>query len=156
MPAEGPSPRLRLIVAGALAVGTAVLVLAISLAGSGEDGPDQPAEVECVDDWNSNPQAVAFGSHLYGVHGYTDVQVMRLTRDGEPPAANQRGRCAMAFASGTPDPEPEAAAQVFDGTTWQAVSSLPNGTPERLAALQAEAVSDANATLGADGKIAAR
>jgi hypothetical protein len=156
MPAEGSSPRLRLIVAGALAVGTGALALALSLAGAGEDQPDQPAEAQCVDDWNSNPQAVAFGSHLYGGHGYTDVQVMRLGKDGEPPAANQRGRCAIAFASGTPDPEPEAAAQVFDGITWQAVSSLPRGTPERLAALQAEAVSGANATLGADGMIGPR
>jgi hypothetical protein len=143
-------------VAGALAVGTITLVLIVSLAGSDDREPAGAAEAECVRDWNADAQAVAFGSHLYGGHGYTDVQVLRLAEDGGPLAAGESGRCAIAFASGTPDPEPEAAAQVFDGRAWNAVSSLPGGTPERLATLQADAVPGANATLEADGRIATR
>ena len=156
MAAEGPPVRFRLIVAGVLAVGTIALVVILSLAGSDERDPAEAAEAECVRDWNSNAQAVAFGSHLYGGHGYTDVQVMRLAEDGGPLAANETGKCAIAFASGTPDPEPEAAAQIFDGRTWNAVSSLSRGAPERLVVLQADAVAGANARLEADGRIAAR
>lgn len=94
--------------------------------------------------------------HLYGGHGYTDVQVTRLARDGGPLPADRRGRCAIAFASRTPDPEPEVAAQLFDGDAWKAVSSLRRGSPQRLAALQAEAIAGANATLQADGRIVPR
>ena len=139
-----------------LAIGTVALVLVVTLGGSDRKDPPEVAEAECVDDWNADAQAVAFGSHLYGGHGYTDVQVTRLAGDGGPLPANRGGSCAIAFASGTPDPEPEAAAQLFDGHAWKAVSSLGRGAPARLASLQAAAVAGANATLQADGRIVPR
>jgi len=140
--------------AGALAIGLAGLVLIVLLAGQGNGGSAEAADARCLRDWNSDPDAVGFGAHLYGGHGYERVQVMRLAKDGGPLDGTERGLCVVAFAAGALDPEPEAAAQIFNGRSWNPVSALPQGTPERLGALQREAFAAANAALQVDGRLA--
>jgi hypothetical protein len=143
--------RVRLLLASALAVGLVGVVLIVLLTSDGN--AVEAADGRCLRKWNSDQDAVGFGVHLYGGHGYDQAQVTRLAEDGGPLGANERGFCVVAFAALVLDSEPEAAAQFFDGRSWVPVSSLPQGTPERLAALQIEAAADANATLQVDGRL---
>ena len=145
--------RVRLLLAGAFAIGLVGVVLIVVLASNGNGAPVEAADARCLRKWNSDQEAVGFGVHLYGGHGYDRVQVTRLAEDGGPLGANERGLCVVAFAALVLDSEPEAAAQFFDGRSWVPVSSLPQGTPERLGALQIEAAASANAALQVDGRL---
>jgi len=80
--------------------------------------------------------------------------VVRLTTTGEP-AEEPEGSCAVVFPKLTLDPEPEAAAQIFTGGSWEALSAQPGVERETLATLQSEAVDGANAALQGDGTLAA-
>jgi hypothetical protein len=151
MPAPEQPDRVRLLIAGALAVGLIGVVLIVLLASDGN--AVEAADARCLREWNSDQDAIGFGVHLYGGHGYDQVQVTRLADDGGPLGANERGFCVVAFAALALDSEPEAAAQLFDGRSWVPVSSLEQGTPERLAALQREAAAGANAALQVDGRL---
>ena len=152
MPAPEQPDRVRVLLAGGLAIGLVGVVLIVLLASDGNavEAPD----AGCLREWNSDQDAVGFGVHLYGSHGYDRVQVTRLAKDGGPLGANDRGFCVVAFAALVLDSEPEAAAQYFDGRSWVPVSALPQGTPERLGALQREAAASANAALQVDGRLA--
>jgi hypothetical protein len=155
MPASAQPDRVRLLLAGALAIGLVGVVLIVLLAGpDGNSGPTEAADARCLREWNSDRDAVGFGVHLHGGHGYERVQVTRLAEDGGPLDANERGFCVVTFAAEALDPEPDAAAQIFDGRSWNPVSALPQGTPERLAALQRDAAASANAALQVDGRLA--
>jgi hypothetical protein len=154
MPAPEQPDRVRLLLAGALAVGLFGVVLIVLLVGrDGNGSPAEAADARCLREWNSDQDARGFGVHLYGGHGYDRVQVTRLAPDGGPLGSNERGFCVVVFAAGALDPELDAAAQFFDGRSWAPVSALELGTPERLGALQREALAGANAALQADGRL---
>jgi hypothetical protein len=151
-PSEGAS-RSRLYFTGVLAAGLLAVVLIVALSAGGEDGSSAPADPECVEAWNSDPAQVALGVHQFNGHGYSRVQVTRVAEDGGPLGEDEMGPCAVVFAADALDPEPGAAAQVLRRERWGPLSELPEATPDRLAALQSEAIDAANASLEGNGKL---
>ena len=146
---------IRLAFAGGLALVMAVLIVVLLSVSGSKSTSASPPDPECLANWNNDVGAVYVGQHLATAHRYSRVEVLRLADDGGELGPGQTGRCAVAFAAPGLDPEPQAAAQIYDkGRVWRAVSSLPAGTPERRAALQREASEKANATISADGKLA--
>jgi hypothetical protein len=144
---SGGDWRLTVIAAGILLLGGVVGAVVLS---GGESGPEAAAPPPgCIERWNSDPAARAFGIHNYGSHRYTRVQMLLLDTRGRP---SERGDCGVVFAAQSLDPEPGAAAQVHVGGQWQAL--IGQGTSgERLGELQSEALANANATLGPAGTI---
>ena len=103
----------------------AVLAAAVLLAGltaiivtgsgsSSEDGAAAPAPPRCLEAWNSDPEAVAFGRHNSISHGYSDVQVGHMPKEGSASLSSDpdAGECAVVFAAEQLDPEPVAAGQI--------------------------------------------
>jgi hypothetical protein len=124
---------------------------------SAGDDSEKPAEAECIDAWNDDPLARTLGVHQSGAHGYLEVHVFRLADNGQDPAPGQGGRCAVAFAADTLDPEARSAAQLqFKGMVWRPVSDLPGVTSDRLLELQHIAAEDPNANLAPTGTIDSR
>ena len=152
-----PTSRARLaFAAGAGAILVAAVVV-IVLGGSDGDRPEPPPPpTECIEGWNADKRAVAFGNHNSVSHAYLEVQVTRLTRRGAEPESPEEGACAVIFARTSLDPEPGAAAQVQrpDGS-WTPLSEQPGVDQRALAKLQSEAVALANADLEADGTLTA-
>jgi hypothetical protein len=107
----------------------------------------------CLKAWNSDVEALNFGIHNSISHGYTDVQIGYMDERGAAslaidPAA---GECAVVFAAKQPDPEPEVVGQIHRGDHWvPLIRVLQAG---ELAALQRNAVADANATVNEYGKL---
>jgi hypothetical protein len=152
---EQGARRLRLALAAILAA-TLTGLIAVALLSAGDDS-GKPAEAECIDAWNDDPLARTLGVHQSGAHGYLEAHVLRLADDGGAPRPRQQGRCAVAFAADTLDPEARAAAQLqFKGTIWRPVSDLPGVTPERLLELQHIAAEEPNANLAPTGTIDSR
>ena len=164
------SARARLALAGGLAaVLTAVVLIVVLLGGEDEGPPSEPADRECIEEWNSDRNVVVQGVHQYSAHQYTSVQVLRIVPDGSPlpeepdegSAEEQggeilgtgKGQCTIAFASGALDTEAAAAALTNNGLRWVPVSELPAVDSGRLADLQAEALERANADLQPDGTL---
>lgn len=152
-------PRAGLVAAGALALLAAAGLLAFLLLRGGGGGEGEPAaapraEPKCLMAWNDDAQAVALGRHQRFVHGYTEVQVLRVSSQGEPVDGGAAGRCAVAFAAAALDPEPGYAVRVLDGGLWQSLETLPAATPERLLDMQNDAQEAPNATLEDDGRLA--
>jgi hypothetical protein len=135
-------------------IGAALLLLGGIVAAVVISSGDSPARAEppppgCVEKWNSDPAARAFGIHNYGAHRYTRVQMLLIDGRGRP---SERGQCGIVFAAQSLDPEPFAAAQIHVGGQW--VSLIGEGTsPERLGGLQSGALERSNATLGPAGTI---
>jgi hypothetical protein len=135
------------IAAGALLLGGVVGAVVLS---GGESGPEAAAPPPgCIERWNSDPAARAFGIHNYGAHRYTRVQMLLLDDRGRP---SERGDCGVVFAAQSLDPEPGAAAQVRVGGQWVAVVGR-GTTEEQVGVLQSQALENANATLGPAGTI---
>lgn len=159
---QARDPRGRLIFAGALALGLVVAVAVVALSSGADSADVEPADPECVSAWNADQEAVTLGVHLFGGHGYEDVQVLRLGADGQPPSPPESGNCVVVFASPTLDAELIAAAQYFTGKVWRPLSELPGpGEPpavdsQRLGELQSEAVGKSNSSIGSDGRMTAR
>ena len=133
----------------------AVLVIVIAvLNGGGDGGQSEPAYTACVDEWNGDDAAVSLGRHQSGGHGYSQVQVLRLTPDASATAEGASGECAVIFAAQALDPEASSAAQIHSEQGWRPVEGLPGGTQDRLVELQTGAVTESNAEIGDDGLIA--
>jgi hypothetical protein len=131
------------------------LIVVVLLSAADDSG--KPAEAECIEAWNDDPLARTLGVHQSSAHGYLEVHVLRLTDNGQDPAPGQAGRCAVAFAADTLDPEARAAAQLqFKGTVWRPVSDLPGVASERLLELQHTAAEEPNANLAPTGTIDSR
>ena len=145
-------PRLTVIAAAMILL---LGVVAAIILTRGESEPDVvAAPADCIESWNTDPSLRALGTHQYAAHGYAQAQVVRLTNTGEP-AEEPDGSCAVIFPKLTLDPEPEAAAQIFTGGSWEALSAQQGVARETLATLQSEAVVGANAALQGDGTLAA-
>jgi hypothetical protein len=156
-PQPAESPRARLVFAGVLAAVLLAVVAAVLVVGSsGESSPDvEPAPEECIESWNADRRAVAFGVHNSQAHSYTDVQVTYLTDEAEPADA-ETGMCAVIFGRSTLDPEPGASGQVLLASDRWLPISVRLGVDERqLTKLQVNALELANAELEDDGTIVA-
>ena len=152
--AEPASRRSRLVVAIVLGAGLVAGILIAVLAGGG-GGDAATADAACIEDWNADETMVAFGQHQFSGHGYERVQVLRVT-DAGVPIDSESGMCAVVFAARALDPEPGARAQVLLDGRWTGFESLtdPPGDDE-IAALQADAFSQVNASLTTEGRLTA-
>jgi hypothetical protein len=146
--------RVRVALAGALLLAglTALLLLACS-SGTSEEGVAAPALDRCLDAWNSDPEAIAFGRHNSVAHGYTDVQVGYMPEEGFASLSTEPdvGECAVVFAASQLDPEPEVAGQIHVAARWMPLSSLLE--PADLAKLQSAAIAEANAAVTPKGSL---
>lgn len=138
---------------GAAAVLLAGIVAIVVLAGGDESPAAAAPPPGCIEEWNGDRAAQAYGAHNFAGHGYSQAHVLLLDPTAEAAAsAEEGGRCAVVFPAGSLDPEPIAAAQTFVNGRWVPLSSA--GVEEaRLAELQADAVSAVNARLLADGTL---
>jgi hypothetical protein len=140
------------VVAALAALG---VVLVITQSGSDESAAGS-APGECVDRWNRDPGARAFGAHNFSGHGYTRAQVTRLSEVGGAPLGGEDADlCAVIFPASTPDPERIAAGEVYRRGSWVPISELPEVEVDSrtLAELQRRALSAANGALHPDGTI---
>lgn len=149
------SPRGRLVLAGVLAAALIAAVVGFAVLGGGRETSVVTADAECVESWNSDPDAVRLGRHQYFGHGYTNVEVTRLSEDGTEEVTGSAGVCAMVFPRQALDPEAPAAAQVLLQDAWTPLSALPSVTEIRLAELQSDAGVGANAEMQRSGEIVA-
>lgn len=143
-------PRAAIAVAATLAL--ALVIGGVLLLGGGS-GEAAPAPAECIEAWNEDASAVAYGVHNFGSHGYTDARVGHLTESAE--SADEDGNCAVTFPALTLDREPIAAGQLLHGPRWLPISNLPGVELPRVAELQAEAAASSNAVLSPQGKLSA-
>lgn len=83
MRAADPSPRGRI----AIAIGSALLLCAmvgivlVLSSPAGEERPALAADPGCVESWNSDPTAAAFGRHNFNFHDYEGALVTFLTEE---------------------------------------------------------------------------
>jgi hypothetical protein len=151
----------RLVFAGGLAAILAIVVAATLILGTGDEGGREFAAApnRCIDQWNSDPDAVSLGQHQFDApptgHGYLDVQVTTLSADGarEVAADDPGSICALVFAAPALDPEVGSAVQVWMNRGWHTLFGVQS--EDRIAAMQIEAQSAYNAQLGPDGTITA-
>jgi hypothetical protein len=149
-----PSSRGRLVFAAGL--GAALLlavVLVVALGGSDEEREFAAPPPGCIDSWNADETAVAFGQHQSGSHSYYEVQILTLSGDGtrEVTPSESGASCAVVFAATALDPEPVSAAQIEKNGAWIPLSRLQEF--DRLADLQLEAQSAYNAQITPEGTI---
>jgi hypothetical protein len=130
----------------------AAVVAVVALAG-GDSGPEEePLELACVEAWNDDEAALAYGRHNFNFHDYEAARVIRLSVPGAARLGGEETPCAVIFPSETLDPEPEAAGMAFVGRAWTVLSSL--GFDEiRRAELQAEAAAAPNAAIDRQGRL---
>ncbi len=155
---DGRNPRTRgrsrLLLGGGIATLLVAGLLAVLLVGGGAGEGAIAADAECVDAWNEDPEALELGRHQLGFHGYTQVQVVRVSSEGVPVAAGEAGGlCAVAFAGSQLDSEYGAAVRVLEGGYWRSLEAIAVVTPDQLAELQAQAQAQPNASLADDGRL---
>lgn len=150
---EPGGARARILIAiGAGVVLTAVIAVIAVASGGGSDGRDAvAAPQECVDAWNRDQAARAYGRHNFSFHLYEGGLVTYLNRTGEEVEAGEGGLCAVIFPSKALDPEPFAAGQVLRGKLWFPISELQGMELSRLAELQVLAAGSPNTSLDVQG-----
>jgi hypothetical protein len=141
------------LVAVLLLAGLVGVILLGDSSGSHEPGAAAAAPTRCLEAWNSDPEALAFGSHNSIDHGYSDVQIGFMPAEGSTTVSADpgSGECAAVFAANQLDPESLAAGQIHLEGRWMPLSDLLE--PGDLALLQSAAVEQANATLSPDGTL---
>lgn len=142
-----------------MALATAVLLaglIAAILVASSSDSEQSPAPQACLKAWNSYRPALAYGRHNSLAHGYTDVQVGYMPKQGGRGLGSDPddGNCAIVFAASQLDPEAFAAGEFLTKEGWVPLSGLL--APANLAALQSAALAAANATVTAEGRLIAK
>jgi hypothetical protein len=148
-----PGARFGVVLAATVLLAGLVAIVLTSSQGSSEKGPVAPAPLRCLKEWNSDPEAIAFGRHNSLSHGYSDVQVGYMPPEGaDSISSGPAGKeCAAVFAAEQLDPEPIAAGQLHDQTQWVPLSGLLETAD--LAELQDAAVDGANATVTPEGEL---
>jgi hypothetical protein len=154
-PRAPDSRRAAIYAAGVLLAGLAVVIVVVLLAGSDDGREAGAADPACIEAWNSDETAVAFGEHQFGGHGYERVEVLRVDARGAPSDAED-AMCAVVFAAGELDPEPGARAQVLLDGTWTGFESLGGVDDRAIGQLQSDAVAGTNARLTAEGSLVAQ
>jgi hypothetical protein len=93
-------------VAAAVLLGGVVAVIVLA-SGSSDESAAAAAPPHCLEAWNSDPQAIAFGRHNSIGHGYSEVQVGYMPREGSASlsADSDGDQCAVVFAANQLDPD---------------------------------------------------
>jgi len=147
-------PRLAIVLAATIVL--VAIVAVVVLSGGGSDGEASvAAPAQCIKAWNADRDAIAYGQHNYGSHGYERVQVTRLNEDAEEPAAGEEGLCVAIFGALELDTEPVAAGQIREGGVWEPISLRPGVELTRVAELQAIAAGQPNSSLTGEGRLVA-
>jgi hypothetical protein len=148
-----PDSRARIVIAIGAAVALAAGIAVIAVASGGDSGGRKPvvAPKECVDAWNRDQAARAYGRHNFSFHQYDGALVTYLTQTGEEVGRGEGGLCAVIFPSKALDPEPFAAGQVLRKKLWLPISELEGMELARLAELQVLAAGSPNTSLDVQG-----
>src|SRR5688572_4125324 len=107
MEAEPAEARTRILIAAGAAVALAAIIAVVALA-SGGDSEERAAEAppaRCVEDWNSDQAARAYGRHNFSFHLYEGALVTFLSETGQEVGEGEGGLCAVIFPSQALDPE---------------------------------------------------
>lgn len=154
----------------AFAVGAALVLAALVgvVVATGSSG-DNEVTNECIMAWNEDPIASASpdigGVHAYEAppigHGYREALATRVDADGnvlettggEAPMDEPDARCAVVFAAPELDFEPGFGVFVFDEGRWGSLTNVDGLPLDQIEAMQADAITTANATLLADGTL---
>jgi hypothetical protein len=112
------------------------------------------ADPHCIDAWNSDATARAYGRHNFSYHLYKGALVTFLDTDGNEVGEGEGGLCAVIFPSKVLDAEPFAAGQILRGKHWSPISSLDRVQLTRVAELQVHAAGTPNTTLDVQGVLA--
>ena len=151
-----PQSRARLLIALGAALTLTVIVVAVaSLRGAKGERASVVPSARCLDAWNSDASATAYGRHNFNFHLYTGALVTFLTDEGKQVGAGEGGSCAVVFPSQALDPEPFAAGQILKGRRWLSLTSLDGVALTRVAELQAEAAATQNTAIDTTGRLSA-
>jgi hypothetical protein len=142
----------RVLFAAAAGAVLAAVVAVVALAG-GDSGPEEePLELACVEAWNDDEAALAYGRHNFNFHHYETARVIHLNVPAGAQLGGDEMPCSVVFPSEVLDPEPQYAGMALLGGTWTALSSV--GFDEiKLAELQAEAAVAPNAAIDRQGRL---
>lgn len=135
-----------------LLAGLAGAVAVVLLTGGGGETEANEPDAACVEAWNGDPAATAYGQHQFDGHGYDRVQVLRVSEAGAP-TESPEGLCAVVFAATDIDPEPGARAQVLLEERWTGFEELQGVGDRDIGQLQSDAVAGANASLSTAGAL---
>lgn len=151
------NPRARIAIAAGAAVVLIAIVVVVSVAsgGSADKRGVVAAAPRCLEAWNADPSARAYGRHNFTYHLYKGALVTFLDQAGAEVGQGEGGLCAVIFPSRVLDPEPIAAGQVLRGDRWLPISSLAGIALNRVAELQVLAAGAPNTTLDVRGVLAA-
>ena len=140
------------LAAGVLLAGLTAIILTSSKSSSDQGGA-APAPSRCLKAWNSDSEAIAFGRHDSVSHGYSDVQVGYMPKEGSTSLSSEPGggECAVVFAANQLDPEAVYVGQIQLEGEWLPLSALVE--PTTLAELQSAAFGGANATVTPQGNL---
>jgi hypothetical protein len=150
-----PPDRRRILAALGALVGFGALTAVVLVATAGDERGSlaSPAPRECLEAWNGDREAIGFARHNSIFHNYNRAEVGYVDLQAEEldVSADSSGRCAVVFARGSIDPEPEAAGQFLDGAVWRPLNEVTD--INTLARLQSEAFEGANAAPTPGGRI---
>ena len=142
-----------MIALGAALILTLIVVAVISLGGEDKSTARVQAPPKCIEAWNVDASATAYGRHNLSFHLYKGALVTFLTDEAEQVGKGEGGACAVIFPSQALDPEPFAAGQILDGGRWKSLSDLEGVELPRIAELQAEAAAGQNTTIQTTGRL---
>ena len=154
-PTPAASTRARLAIAAGMAVVLVAGVVIVAAAGGGEEsGASASGPVaECIDAWNEDGIATAYGRHNSTFHDYEDVRVTRLELADGKLNESESGECAVVFGAVELDREPVAAGQLLQGRTWTPFTLLGGVELSRVEELQLEAKESPNAGIDVQGRL---
>jgi hypothetical protein len=132
----------------------AIVVVVTVASGGGSERAQVAADPECVEAWNDDAAARAYGRHNFSFHLYKGALVTYLDEAGNEVGAGE-GLCAVVFPAEALDPEPFAAGQVLRGKRWTPISELDQVELARVGELQVLAAGAPNTTLDVRGVLAA-
>ncbi len=103
---EPAGARARILIAVGAAVVLAAVIAVIAVASGGDSGERETvaAPKECVDAWNRDQAARAYGRHNFSFHQYDGALVTFLTTTGEEVGSGEGGLCAVPVPAGSTRP----------------------------------------------------
>ena len=131
MEAQQAQPRGRILIAAvgaAVALAAIIAIVAIASGGESEECASSPRRPRCVDAWNADEAARAYGRHNFSFHLYEGALVTFLSRGGEQVGEGEGGLCAVIFPSQALDPEPFAPARCSTGRAGLRSARLPGSS----------------------------
>src|ERR1044072_369035 len=151
---EPSGARARILIAAGAAVVLAAVIVVVAVASGGGDSAGRgevTAPKSCVDAWNRDQAALAYGRHNFSFHEYDGALVTFLAKNGEEVGPGEGGLCAVIFPSRAAHADPCAAGQLLRGKLWFPISELEGMELGRLAELQVLAAGSPNTTLDVQG-----